>query len=346
MYRIENELVELKLKGNFRRIPGESIQSVADFSSNDYLGIGSDALLQEEFLKSLSNIPSLTSSASRLLAHNQKEYNELESLLEHLYGSPALLFNSGYHANTGLISALGDKNTLIVADKLVHASIIDGYKLSEADMVRFRHNDVSHLEKILNAKAANYSRVLIVIEGVYSMDGDSVPISDIVELKSRFDNVLLYVDEAHSFGVCGENGLGLVAGTHYAESVDVLMGTFGKAAASVGAFAIMKPILRDYAVNRARSLIFSSAIPPFNCAWTKYVVERIPLMNDRREKLNKIIGAFVENLDSQKVIIEKPSHIIPIIVGDSAKAIRLSSLLAEEGLKVLTIRKPTVPPKT
>lgn len=346
MYRIESELAALKEQNNFRKIPYGSDIAVADFSSNDYLGIGADESFQKDFIQSLSNIPLLTSSASRLLAHNQNEYFELESLLESLYGLPVLLFNSGYHANTGLISSLGDKNTLIVADKLVHASIIDGYKLSEADMVRFRHNDVSHLEKILKSKAGDYARVIIVVEGVYSMDGDSAPISDIVILKTGFENTLLYVDEAHSFGVCGNNGLGLTADFPDADKIDIMVGTFGKAAASMGAFAVMKPMLKEYAINRARSFIFSTAIPPFNCAWTKYVVERIPAMKDRRDKLQKVIGAFVENLDSEKVNIKHPSHIIPVIVGDSEKAIRLSKHLYEEGLKVLPIRTPTVPPGT
>lgn len=347
MYRISKELATLAEQGNFRRIPLPHSVSGADFSSNDYLGIGADTALQQEFIESLSgNIPSLTSSASRLLAQSQDEYYRLESVLEELYGNPVLLFNSGYHANTGLISALGDKNTLIVADKLVHASIIDGYKLSDAEMVRFRHNDINHLENILRAKAGNYERVLIVVEAVYSMDGDSAPLEDIAALKLLYPQALLYVDEAHSFGVCGPRGLGLIADSPVSGKVDVIIGTFGKAAASVGAFAVLSGKLKDYAINRSRSFIFSTAIPPLNCAWTRYVVDRLPGMAARREKLQRLIRIFCDNLDPEKIRIPFPSHIIPVIVGDSAKVVRLSTQLAEEGLKVFPIRTPTVPPHT
>ncbi len=349
MYRISKELATLAEQGNFRHIPLPQGASGADFSSNDYLGIGADTHLQQEFFNSLSgNCPSLTSSASRLLAQDQEEYYLLEAALERLYGKPALLFNSGYHANTGLISALCDKKTLIVADKLVHASIIDGYKLSDAEMARFRHNDINHLESILQGKAGNYERVLIVVESIYSMDGDSAPLEEIAVLKSRYPQALLYVDEAHAFGVCGPGGLGLVASTPIAGTVDVIVGTFGKAAASVGAFAVLSGKLKDYAINRARSFIFSTAIPPLNCAWTRYVIERLPGtdMAVRRGRLKELIKEFSINLDPHKVQLSSPSHIIPIIVGDSSKAISLSAKLAEEGLKVLPIRTPTVPPHT
>lgn len=343
MYRIEKDLEILTAQSNFRQLPKVNHAEISDFSSNDYLGIGTDVKMQHDFFNSTDKLPSLTSSASRLLAHDQEEYYALENLLEQLYSAPALLFNSGYHANTGLISALADKKTLIVADKLVHASIIDGYKLSEAEMVRFRHNDLNHLEKILKSKAGDYDRVLIAVEGVYSMDGDTAPLKEIVEIKKRFGNSLLYVDEAHSFGVAGDRGLGLVADLPLAESVDILVGTFGKAAASVGAFAIMGNNLKNYAVNRSRSLIFSTAIPPLNCAWTRYVVERIPEMTDRRKHLAEVINAFVSHIDPEKVRIPTPSHIIPVIVGDSQKALKFSDKLAEDGLKVLPIRTPTVP---
>lgn len=347
MHRINKELAALAAQGNFRHIPLPHVSAGADFSSNDYLGIGVDTALQQKFFESLpENYPSLTSSASRLLAQDQEGYFRLETALEILYGKPVLLFNSGYHANTGLISALGDKNTLIVADKLVHASIIDGYKLSDAEMVRFRHNDINHLENILRSKAGNYERVVIVVESVYSMDGDCVPLEEIATLKSRYPQALLYVDEAHAFGVCGPRGLGLVADSAVSDTADIIVGTFGKAAASVGAFAVLSGKLKDYAINRARSFIFSTAIPPLNCAWTRYVVDRLPGMTERRATLQGLVRLFCENLDSDKVKIASPSHIIPVIVGDSAKAVSLSAQLAEEGLKVLPIRTPTVPPHT
>ncbi|MDE5673369.1 MAG: aminotransferase class I/II-fold pyridoxal phosphate-dependent enzyme, partial [Duncaniella sp.] len=163
-------LSRLRAEGNFRTIPAELPDEglVTDLSSNDYLGLGADPTLQDDFFSSACNrrIP-MTSSASRLLSGRQREYDDLENFLAELYGRPCLLFNSGYHANTGMIQALAAGDTLIVADKLVHASIIDGITLSKSAFTRFRHNDTSHLEKILAKEASSHERVLIIIESVY-----------------------------------------------------------------------------------------------------------------------------------------------------------------------------------
>lgn len=349
MHRIKDELRQLAELGNLRRIPAERGAAV-DFSTNDYLGLGEDVELRRQFL-SLPEISelALTSSASRLLASAQSEYLALEALLERLYDKPCLLFNSGYHANTGLISSLADKNTLIVADKLVHASIIDGYKLSDGDMQRFKHNDANHLEHILKAKAGDYKRVIIVVESVYSMDGDIAPLREICEIKRRYDKALLYVDEAHAFGAMGSRGLGLVADSEAAVDVDIIIGTFGKAGASVGAFASLGKELKEYAVNRARSFIFSTAIPPFNCAWTRFIVEKLPAMTPRRERLRQL------SADLKRLIVAggkvelppgEPTHILPIIIGDAHRVVEISHRLLERGVKVLPIRTPTVPPNT
>ena len=196
----------LGAQGNRRYIPLGGSELI-DFSTNDYLGIGEDVALRRSFMAQpeIERL-SFTSSASRLLASHQNEYLALEALLAGLYGRPCLLFNSGYHANTGLISALADKDTLIVADKLVHASIIDGYKLGDAELARFRHNDINHLERILSAKAGSFSRVLIVVESVYSMDGDIAPLEDLAAIKRRYSNVMLYVDEAHALAQWASGG--------------------------------------------------------------------------------------------------------------------------------------------
>lgn len=352
MYRIRHELEELERNFNLRTIPKPERRSdLLDFSTNDYLGLGIDQELRNEFFSDPArrNLP-LTSSASRLLASEQDRYSSLENLLSALYGRPGLLFNSGYHANTGLVSALGDKDTLIVADKLVHASIIDGYKLSSAEMQRFRHNDCAHLKAILEAKAKSFKRVLIIVESVYSMDGDTAPLTEIAEIKRGYDNALLYVDEAHAFGVCGERGLGLVADSECAGDVDVIVGTFGKAAASQGAFAILDEDLKNYAINRARSFIFSTAIPPLNCAWTQFVVEHFPAMSARREHLKALSARLHAKLCDASphfsASVSQPSHIVPVIVGDSEKVIDYSRRLLEDGIKVLPIRTPTVPPHT
>lgn len=348
MERIRETLRQLRESGNFRTIPGRHRSGIVDFTSNDYLGLAADTALQREFYRSeqAEEIP-LTSSASRLLSAVQEQYYLLESELGALYGRSALLFNSGYHANTGLIPALADSSTLIVADKLVHASAIDGYKLSDATLARFRHNDLDHLESILSRRARDFSRVLIVVESVYSMDGDAPDMVRLAELKRATPGAMLYVDEAHAFGAVGPSGLGLAMEAGVADDVDVLVGTLGKAAASSGAFAVMSDELRDYAVNRARSFIFSTALPPLCCAWTRFLLRRIVGMEESRRHLaalGKRLASHLAGIGDGPVISD--SHIQPFIVGSAHRALELSGRLEELGLKVLPIRTPTVPAGT
>ncbi len=331
-------LKSLGSNNNLRTLPEDTANTdLIDLSSNDYLGIGADDTLHREFFNSMGDIPALSACASRLLATHQQEFLLLEQLLSGLYNRYVLLFNSGYHANVGAVSALAAGNTLIVADKLVHASIIDGMTLSRARFVRFKHNDVGHLQEILAKNAHHYDRVLIVCESVYSMDGDVAPIEEIAA--SKTSNSLLYVDEAHAFGVMGRSGLGLGVDI---QEVDVLIGTLGKAAASVGAFvAVNDKTLRSYLINRARPFIFSTALPPINCAWSRFVIERIVGMDDRRNQL-RTLNKWLGNL----LGVQYPTHIIPFIVGSSKLAIELSKELLKNGFKVLPIRTPTVPAGT
>lgn len=347
MNRIAESLERLRSRGNYRSIPPADRREYLDFTSNDYLGLAGMKTLQEEFFARTGTtaIP-LSSSASRLLSGVQEEFEALEEKLERLYGRSALLFNSGYHANTGMIAALGDSHTLILADKLVHASIIDGYRLSDARMIRFRHNDIAHLEKLLARMAGDYERVIVVVESVYSMDGDSPDLQAITELKQRYGNVMVYVDEAHAFGVCGPKGLGLCATPEIARNVDIVVGTLGKAGASSGAFVITGKRIKEYAVNSARSLIFSTAIPPICCSWTNFLLDKIIVMDDERQHLKNLGVRLAEVLQPLTDVEITPSHIQPFILGDSRRAVELSGALLEEGIKVLPIRTPTVPAGT
>lgn len=345
-------LGELDRSGNLRRLPdGDSdTSSVVDLSSNDYLGLAADPSIQADFMDDPQRrAVAMTSSASRLLAGRQSEYRSLELLLGELYGREALLFNSGYHANTGLVSALADKGTLILADRLVHASIIDGIRLSGADFSRFPHNDFDRLEALVARRGNAYERILVIVESVYSMDGDRADIDRLTDLRRRYPSVMLYVDEAHAFGVEGPAGLGLVAGSMRPAEVDVIVGTFGKAAASAGAFAAVHPTIREYLVNRARSLIFSTALPPISAAWTEYLLRRHILPgDDRREALSKLSLLLNERLRAidPEATAAVPSHIQPYITGSADAAVALSRRLLERGFKVLPIRTPTVPPGT
>lgn len=213
-------LKQLNEAGNLRSLPdivhtGNRIerdeQVMLNLSSNDYLGLASRSDLREAFFEEWKEkgYP-LSSSSSRLLTGNFTVYTELEQLMAECFNrEAALLFNSGYHANTGILPALADKQTLILADKLVHASIIDGILLSGAPFQRYRHNDYNQLETLLKKNAGQYEQLFIVTESIFSMDGDVADLRRLVELKKSYPNVCLYVDEAHAIGVRGKNGLGI-----------------------------------------------------------------------------------------------------------------------------------------
>lgn len=339
----------LRATGNFRSIPADTttMTEVIDLSSNDYLGLAERTDFQEEFMSDHTNRMSpMTSSASRLLSSRQNDYLNLENLLESLYMRPALLFNSGYHANTGLISSLAAGGTLIVADKLIHASVIDGIMLSKASFTRFPHNDFDRLEKIVAKEANQHERIIIAVESIYSMDGDSTDIEHLIDIKRRYPNVLLYIDEAHAVGALGPNGLGLCLASPRYQEIDVIVGTFGKAYASAGAFCITAPHLRDYIINKARSFIFSTALPPITARWTKFIIGKSLSMGHEREKLRKLSQTLHSILQPHSPTPIAISHIQPLITGSPQSAVTLSHALLEAGFKVLPIRTPTVPPGT
>lgn len=350
MADILSTLRTLRTSGNLRSIPGDNNPELVDLSSNDYLGIASRADIRQTFVS--EHLPKLmadskdgkalfSSSASRLLAAAQSQYAAFESLLSREYGRAALLFNSGYHANTGIIPAIADHNTLILADRLVHASIIDGIKLSGAAFERFRHNDLNHLERIIAKKSGEFKSMLIIAESVYSMDGDRADIDRLIDIKRHTHGAMLYIDEAHGVGVEGPAGLGLVQASSAPENIDIVIGTLGKALASIGAYAIVSDAMRDYLINRARSFIFSTSLPPLNVAWSKYIFECQLGMDSERKHLHTLGEELHKALHTSTA-----SHIQPYIIGNPHDALAMSALLCNAGFKVLPIRTPTVPPGT
>lgn len=338
--------------GNLRAIKTSAevsrLRELNDLASNDYLGLAHRPELVEEFLGQVSPHELLmTSSASRLLSLRQEAHEALETKLASLYGREALLFNSGYHANVGTVAALGSvPGTLIVADRLVHASIIDGIVLSRADFRRFRHNSIADLRAILQRNAEQYHYFLIVVESIYSMDGGIAPIEEIVALRREFPQMFIYVDEAHAFGVRGERGLGVLEELGLINQVDVVVGTLGKAAASTGAFVIADDLVKRYLVNSARSLIFSTALPPVNCAWSSFIIDKIVKMTAERARLARLSAMLYEHCNEQNGEVKSESQIVPLVVGDAGKVVRLSERLREEGFVALPIRRPTVPAGT
>ena len=354
---MQQELQTLKEHSNLRRLPqltheGRTViadgRHMLNLSSNDYLGLAADRQLKEEFLQTLTPDTFLpTSSSSRLLTGNFGIYEELETELATLFGTEtALVLNSGYHANMGILPAVSDTQTLILADKLVHASIIDGIRLSTARCIRFRHNDLVQLERLLEQHHATFRQLIIVTESIFSMDGDQADLTALVRLKKRYSNVLLYVDEAHAFGVRGLRGLGCAEETGCIREIDFLVGTFGKAAASTGAYIVCRRTIREYLVNRMRTLIFTTALPPVNIAWTLFIVRRLGGFRERRIHLENISNILREALKEKEYECPSASYIVPMIVGKSSETILKAEELQRHGFYALPVRPPTVPEGT
>lgn len=353
----QEELKKLKEAGNLRTLPevihdgkwvlsGE--QRMLNLSSNDYLGLATDTALRDEFLGSADNRDLLfSSSSSRLLTGNFHIYTQLERLLADLFGTEsALTFGSGYHMNSGILPAITDSRTLILADKLVHASIIDGILLSSGYSIRYRHHDYRILETQIQKYHKNYSRIIIVTESVFSMDGDVTPLQTLVELKNKYPNVYLYVDEAHGIGVRGAHGLGVAEEQGCIKDIDFLCGTFGKALGSIGAYVVCRERIRNYLVNKVRPFIFTTALPPVNIAWTKFLLERLSQWDDRRQWLAEASSRLRTCIREMGCECTSESQIVPLTLGASEKAIEKAAEMQRKGFYVLPVRPPTVPEGT
>ena len=271
----------------------------------------------------------------------------MEELLAQLFQKEAaLVFNSGYHANTGIVAALADKQTLILADKLVHASLIDGIRLSGATCIRYKHNDYHQLENLLSERHESYESVLILTESIFSMDGDKADLPHLCALKRKYPKVMLYVDEAHGFGVFGKQGLGCCEEEGCLQEVDLLVGTFGKAIASEGAFVVCSQVVRDYLINTMRPFIFTTALPPVNVEWTTFVLRRLAQFEPLRKHLQHISRQLCEGLKELGYPSLSESAIIPLTVGDSGQCRLLAEALQRKGFYALPVRPPTVPEGT
>lgn len=336
------KIQELNEHGNLRILRNGVPEGMINLSSNDYLGLQQNEELYDEFLDEISiHNYRFTAASSRLLSGNSVEYHTLEILLQQLYNrEAALVFNSGYHANCGILPALAGARDLVVADKLVHASLIDGMRLGQAQYERFRHLDYEHLDTILAEHAHNYENIFIVTESIFSMDGDRANLVELVKIKNKY-NALLYVDEAHAVGVYGERGLGLCEEMNLVHECDFIVGTFGKALASVGAYVICNDLFKTYLINHARTLIFTTALPPINLAWTHFILNQLHTFTKQRQTLAKLSSQFAQLLG-----VNAQSHIIPYIIGENKDAIACSEHLQNNGFFVLPIRYPTVAKNT
>jgi len=335
----KNELEKLSQTGNLRSLKQiDEKEFKLNLSSNDYLGIAKMKL-------TLPDEKGMGSGSSRLLTGNFEAYKLLEDELEKLFGSPALFFNSGYHANIGILPALAQKGDLILSDKLNHASIIDGIKLSDADYHRYKHLDYKHLKRLLKKYRTNYNRVFIVSESIFSMDGDVADLNELIKIKNKYD-CFLYVDEAHALGTRGDKGLGIAEEQNCLSQIDLLVGTFGKAMNSVGAYLICNPIIKDYLINKMRSLIFTTALPPISIAWNLQILKQSTGMLKERQHLQELSNQFRTALQNKGIETGGDSNIIPIMIGESDNCRIIAEEMQKLSYLVFPIRPPSVPPNT
>lgn len=316
-----------------------------NLSSNDYLGLGSNLELASEFLDSLSGTAlRMSSSGSPLLTGAHESYEKALTVMEKLFNKKALFFNSGFAANSGVLSALSKPDVLIIADKLAHASMIDGMTLAQGKCIRFAHNDCEHLKSLISSKENSYDAIIVVTEAVFSMDGDRSLLKELVQIKKEHPKVHLYVDEAHSFAVFNQNGAGLCAQAGVSDEIDFILTTFGKGLGSQGACLLCNEVSRQYLINYCRSLIFSTALSPLSFAHAAFMAEYMQKHNELRERLNSI-SSYIHNAIYEKTSFANvsQSQIVPLIVQENDAAVRSSEILKEQGFYAMPIRHPTVP---
>lgn len=351
MQNYKEKLESLKQNSSFRTIKnikektGKYIivddKKMINLSSNDYLNLSTDNDLKLEFIEKYKNNPEFlfSSASARLLTGSSSCYKKLEANFSNLFNKEsALLFNTGYQANQGVVSSLFNKGDVIFSDKLNHASIVSGLKLTPAEHFRYKHNDYDNLEKLLKEKRNQFNNAIIISESVFSMDGDIADIKKLVELKKKY-NCLLMIDEAHAFGVFGDNLQGISARNGFLDEIDIITITLGKALASSGAVCISNNTIINYLINKASSFIFSTAIAPINVMWSNFLLEeKFELLKEKKEKLNSLFKKVHQIYPSVS-----SSQIIPMILGSAQNANSKAQELQNKGVYVLPINPPTVP---
>lgn len=351
-------LEQLQQKQQYRNLPqfvhqGQYVVKketlLFNLSSNDYMGVANTGWLQQQFFcsetyQSVRQYP-LGSSSSRLLTGNFAIFEQLEGRLAGLFGRSALLFGGGYAMNVGVLSALCDDHTVVLADKLIHASMIDGILLSKARFKRFAHQDLGGLKQLIERYENDNGcrRIIVVTESIFSMDGDVSDLRALVALKNASTKVMLYVDEAHAVGVRGAGGLGIAKEQGVLDDIDVFVATFGKAYGSMGGFVICHSLIRDYLINTARSLIFSTALPPMVVAWTDFVCQYLVGCDENRQYLYHQSQKLIAHIKQLGFYCPADSHIVPMVLGDNALALTFASKLEQMGFYALPIRPPTTP---
>ncbi|MBA2126035.1 8-amino-7-oxononanoate synthase [Hyphomicrobium methylovorum] len=340
----ERALEALARRGRLRSL---AAPQGADFTSNDYLGFAQSAKMGEAVKQALARGVPVGAGGSRLLRGNHAEHEALEREAADFFGAEsALFFGGGFIANTALLATLPARGDLIVYDELIHASAHEGIRLSKADAVSARHNDAESIAAAIDMwRAAGHSgRPWIVIESLYSMDGDQAPIDAIFDMAQKHDAILI-VDEAHATGVFGPDGRGLAA--HLEGRADVIsVHTCGKALGVMGALVLAPRRMRDFLINRARSFIYATAPSPLVAAAVRASLQLCRDEPERRDDLHRLIAFTGRELSKHTQYRPSGSQIQPIVVGSDVRAVALASALQARGYDIRAIRPPTVPEGT
>jgi len=347
---IEEKLEQRKSQQRFRTLkplqPLSAVevmldgQKMVNFSSNDYMGLSKHPLIKQgsvDWIERYGN----GATASRLICGNIDELDQLEDKLADLKSTEAaLILNTGFQTNMTLIPALADKNTLILSDELNHNSIIQGCFLARCDKYIYRHNDMEHLQQLLfDNRNKGYSRIIIISETVFSMDGDCCDLTTLGQLANKF-NAILIVDEAHATGVMGSRGMGLADG----DSADIIVGTFGKACGSFGSYVACSQLVKQYLTNFCTGLVFSTALPPAVLGAINAALDVIPNMQNERKVLHENAAHIRRSLAALGLDTgQSSSQIIPVIVGDDSEILKLAAWLEKNRVLATAIRPPTVP---
>ncbi len=313
--------------------------------SNNYLGLANHPKLRTAAQEAVEQY-GCSAGASRLISGTMRLHGELEEALAIFKKAPkTLVFNSGYVANLALLTTLVGEGDVIFSDALNHASIVDGCRLSRAQLKVYRHCDIGHLEQMLKSTAATFRRRLIVTDSVFSMDGDIAPLPEVAALARRYDAIVM-VDDAHATGILGAGGRG--SAEHFGlgfDDLDLQMGTLGKALGSCGAYVAGAPRFIDYLINKARSFIYSTALPPAVLGASLAALELLSEEPGRVARLRSLTDYFRQGLRRLEIAVsDDPTPIVPVVVGDPQRTMALSAWFLERGVFIQGIRPPTVAP--
>ncbi len=328
----------LKANGRFRSLDRSEKPGYLDFSSNDSLGLSQNSALLEAF--NVFPVSKFGASGSRLLGGDNPIFHECETLIASDLGKEAaLFFSSGFQLNTGVLPALFGPDDVIFMDKLAHASLIDGARLSAAKLIRYKHNDMAHLALLLDKHRNTFKQAVIVTESLFSMNGDLSDLAAIITLKKHFHTSLM-VDDAHSIGSCGPDGLGLAR--PFSPDIDYLIGTFGKALGSSGAYVATSRNSVEQLINTSRSFIYSTGLPLPVMHWNLLAWKKLKELEPERQHLRTLAKQLRTGVPSHYTVLGT-QHIVPVIMGDSQTACDMSERLLAASIIAPAIRPPTVP---